>query len=364
MWFAYHFLWWTMRIGSPVAVFNAILFTPGLYKFSFYLVFQVLAVYFNLYFLIPKFLKRGKYFSYVLLLLVTIICTANLIVSGYFFGAWAAGHTFRELYGIDANWYSLFEGGALPSTAASMTLAMSIKLASDWVTSQRRQQQLEKEKLETELKFLRAQFNPHFLFNTINSIFVLINKNPSMASDALAKFSDLLRYQLYECNENEIPVRQELSYMQSFIELERLRHNAPNFEVRIDIDNDHEANLIIAPFVLIPFVENAFKHVSRSKERTNYIDIDLTFKKKRLSFTVVNSAQEQSERSREVVQHEGIGLKNVRRRLELIYPGQYELTVEQTTERFNISLIIDLHTETLANGDAAVPIGALTLDRA
>ncbi len=116
-----------------------------------------------------------------------------------------------------------FQINALPSSVAATTLGMSIKLTKNWIQSRRREQELEKEKLETELKFLRSQFNPHFLFNTINSIFVLIHKNPVMASESLAKFSDILRYQLYECNEHCIPLGQELNYLENFIELQRLQ---------------------------------------------------------------------------------------------------------------------------------------------
>lgn len=106
-------------------------------------------------------------------------------------------------------------GEAIPSTIASITLAMSIKLTKNWLQTERRKQLLEKEKLETELKFLKHQFNPHFLFNSINSIFFLIHKNPDMASASLAKFSELLRHQLYEYNDQQIPLHKEISYLET-----------------------------------------------------------------------------------------------------------------------------------------------------
>jgi two-component system LytT family sensor kinase len=346
MWFAYHFLWWTMRIGSPVATFNAIFYSPGIAKFFFYLVFQALAVYFNLYVLIPRLLEKGKYFRYVTLLLLTIVVAALFIVSGYYVGAWVADVPFRDMYGIDpSNWYALFEGGALPSTAASMTLAMSIKLASDWIQSRRREKAMEKEKLETELKFLRSQFNPHFLFNTINSVFVLINKDPASASEALAKFSDLLRYQLYECTEEKISLRRELQYLDDFIELEKLRHSSDRFDLSMQVSNDYHEDLVIAPFVLIPFVENAFKHVSRSKDQDNFISINLLFEHDLLIFEIINSVRKQNEISREVVAHNGIGLKNVRRRLDLIYGDRCDLAIRQEENRFVAKLNIRLYFE-------------------
>lgn len=346
LWFAYHFLWWTMRIGSPLEVFHAIFYTPGIAKFFFYLVFQALAVYFNLYYLIPRFLEKGKYLQYTIILLGVIITAALFITSGYYVGAWISDRTFQEMYGVDpANWYSLFEGGALQSTASSMTLAMSIKLTGDWLTARRREKALEKEKLETELKFLRAQFNPHFLFNTINSIFVLINKNPTVASEALAKFSELLRYQLYECNEHEIPLRQELRYIENFIELEKLRHSLRDLRVTIDIGKDHQSNLMVAPFIFIPFIENAFKHVSRSAKQKNHIDLRLTTTKNHLTFSMTNNVALPGEQSRELLKHDGIGLKNVRRRLDLLYDGNYQLDVGQDGDHFNVLLKMDLRSE-------------------
>lgn len=355
MWFAYHFLWWTMRLGSPVATFNAIFHSPGIIKFLFYLVFQASAVYFNLYVLIPRLLEKGKYVRYVALLLFTIVLAALLIVTGYYLQAWTAGVSLQEMFGKGANWYSLFESGSLQSTAASMTLAMSIKLASDWIQSRRREKALEKEKLETELKFLRSQFNPHFLFNTINSIFVLINKDPASASEALAKFSDLLRYQLYECTEERISIRQELHYLVNFIELEKLRHSADRFDLSVQISNEYNEDLSIAPFVLIPFVENAFKHVSRSKDQDNFISIDLSFDRERLGFKVINSMRKQNEISREVVAHNGIGLKNVKRRLDLIYGDRYHLEIRQDGKRFiaDLAIRLDLEQSRTAQGAKA-----------
>ncbi len=115
-----------------------------------------------------------------------------------------------------------------------MTLAMSVKLTKNWIQARQKHQVLEKEKLETELKFLRSQFNPHFLFNTINSIFVLINKDQEQARESLAKFSDLLRYQLYECNEYEDPIAQEIRYLLNFVELEKLRQDSTNLDLTVD----------------------------------------------------------------------------------------------------------------------------------
>ena len=339
-WFLYHYLWWSLITGSLVEPARNILYTPYSIKFSFYIIFQAAGVYFNLYFLIPRFLEKGKYATYVTLVLVTIVSVALLIVPGYFVSSYIAGKSFAELFGVQsADFFYFFKQNTLASSAASMTLAMSIKLTKNWIESTRRHQQLEKEKLETELKFLRSQFNPHFLFNTINSIFFLIHKNPVQASNALAKFSDLLRYQLYECNEKQIPLNHEITYLENFVELQKLRQNK-NVEVLTDICQQPTSHLGIAPFVLITFTENAFKHLSDHSDRPNWIRVSLNLEGSCLQFKIVNSVKGRKEQ--DVVTYGGLGLKNITRRLDLIYPDQYRLDIQHDTSSFEVNLTINL----------------------
>jgi two-component system, LytTR family, sensor kinase len=344
-WLAYHIVWWTVAIGSITAVLHNIFFSAYSIKFLFYVFFEAVGVYFNLYYLMPKFLGKGKYFQYVSLVILTILCSAILIVPGYDVSAWLSGHTTESLYGRPPGdfWY-FFQVNTLPSAAAAMTLGMSVKLAKEWIQTKKRQQILEKEKLETELKFLKSQFNPHFLFNSINSIFVLIHKNPAMASESLAKFSDLLRYQLYECNEAEISLQQEITYIENFIELERLRQE-DNVELNMDIHKQHPDDLFIAPFILMPFIENAFKHVSKKKERTNWISLQLYSDQQQLHFTCSNSVSSQYNSSIEPLQYKGLGLKNVQRRLDLLYSGRHKLQIDSGGESYRVSLSIELAPE-------------------
>jgi two-component system, LytTR family, sensor kinase len=341
-WFAYHIMWWTLTIGSIAAVFHNIFFSAYSIKFLFYVIFDAVGVYFNLYFLMPKFLEKGKYVQYVLLVVVTIACAAALIVPGYYVAAWLSGNPFEALYDKKPDEFMFFfQVNTLPSSAAAMTLGMSVKLTKNWIQTKKRQQLLEKEKMETELKFLKSQFNPHFLFNSINSIFVLIHKNPHMASESLAKFSDLLRYQLYECNEAEIPLRKELTYIENFIELEKLRQEN-DVDLTIDMQQQYAENLEIAPFILMPFIENAFKHVSKRNDGSNRIVMHLHIDEQELAFNISNSVSAAYNSSNEPMRYKGIGLKNVRRRLDLIYPGKHELVIKQTGETYEVSLRITL----------------------
>jgi two-component system LytT family sensor kinase len=345
-WFVYHYIWWVVAMGNPFTAASNILFTPFFVKFIFYLLFQALAVYFNLYFLIPKFLERGKFTAYIALLLLTIFCTASLIVPGYFLSAVIAEKTTEELYGEGTyDFWHMVMGGPLSSTVAALTFAMSIKLTRNWLNTQRRQQLLEKEKLETELNFLKYQFNPHFLFNSINSIFFLIHKNPDMASASLAKFSELLRHQLYECNDHQIPLVKEIGYLENFTELEKLRQNE-HVKVTFEMEIPDAHRLGIAPFILMTFLENAFKHVSRNAGDTNWINIRLSLIGQQLNFHITNSTT--PDVALDVINYGGIGLKNVRRRLDLIYPGKYELDIQRNQDGFEVKFQVTLDENVIA----------------
>lgn len=338
-WGLYHFIWWTVAIGNPFKAASAIFLTAFVMKYLFYVVIQAAAAYFNLYYLIPKYLEKDRFALYISYLLLTILTASLLIIPGYYLSAFLAGQTMEQAYGKAGDCFYQFLGNSIPSTLAAMTLAMSIKLGKNWLQTQRKQQLLEKEKLETELTFLKHQFNPHFLFNTINSIFFLIHKNPDMASASLAKFSELLRYQLYECNDTQILLSKEISYMENSIELERLRQN-DNMDVNVEIDHQEAGQWGIAPFILMTFVENAFKHVSRHVDRPNWINIRLMHTGEELTFSVSNSTADAM--NQDVVYCGGIGLKNVQRRLDLIYAGLYQLDIQHEDNRFEVNLKLRL----------------------
>jgi sensor histidine kinase YesM len=339
-WFVYGYLWWVIYSRSFVDVLHGLM-SVYFIKFSFYWVWETLAVYFNLYYLIPRLLERNKVIAYIVSVVLLVAVMSLLITPGYYVTAWVQGRSMNQVWGEGATFWNLLTANPLPSATACMTLAMTIHLSRSWYQARQRQQVLEREKLETELKFLRNQFNPHFLFNTINSIFFLIHKNPGMASDSLAKFSDLLRYQLYECNDKEIPLARELAYMENFVELEKLRQNA-NVSVDLDVRRTPGQDRAIAPFVLITFVENAFKHVSRSTDSPNWIKIGLGQVDDQLDFVVSNSTAPGTHS--EVIHYGGIGLANVRRRLDLLYPGAYDLFIHSSDCRFDVRLQLKLQT--------------------
>jgi len=338
----YHYAWWYIYSGDFIQTAENIFTFPYVFKYIFYVFFQAIGVYFCLYYLIPKFLKKGKYLEFLLSTATTIFVIAICAMGGYYCSAYSAGKEVFELFNINPpSPLSIFKFNTMPSTLSVFTLALSIKLAKSWFETQQRSQELEKEKLETELKFLRSQFNPHFLFNTINSVFFLIDYNPVMASETLAKFSGLLRYQLYECNAPSIPLKREIEYLESFIELEEIRLNK-DFDIRTNIQTNDIGNLNISPFILMPFIENAFKHVSHHHDETNWIDIELFIQNKELILKVSNSISDVFKSSKHPEEYSGIGLQNVQRRLELLYPKKYELEINESPKSYSTILKIKL----------------------
>jgi LytS/YehU family sensor histidine kinase len=312
--------------------------------FSFYVVFQAVGVYFNFNSLMPKYLETRRYTKYALLVLATVLITAACIVSGYYVSALASDKSFRELFGIEpANYMYLFEFSALPLTVGSMTLAIILKVAKNRIQSQWNEQQLEKNQLETELKLLRMQFNPHFLFNTTNAILTLINKNPRQASDSLAKFADLLRYQLYECNVQQISLTTELNYIENFVTLEKLRQGGAT-HVMLAVDKPHISFLTISPFIIMPFVENAFKHAAHLVKGKSWINIVARQDYEHLYLFVSNSTSPNnpstppSGNGQQKSNSKGIGLRNVRRLLESQYPNCHKLRITRSDNQFRVEL--------------------------
>jgi two-component system LytT family sensor kinase len=158
----------------------------------------------------------------------------------------------------------------------------AFKLLADYALAQRRMGEMAKENAEAELNFLKSQINPHFVFNSLNSVYFLIDKQNTGARDALHKFSDMLRYQLYECSGDTTPIEKELGYLQDYIDLQKLRRNE-NCTVNFS-RSGNLAGFSIAPLLLIPFVENAFKHLSHYTDKKDTIEIALEKKNDSLIF--------------------------------------------------------------------------------
>lgn len=341
-WVVYHLIWLSFNVGAS-GVVQYLLHGESKAKFFGYIVFHILGAYFNLYVLMPRLLEKGHLRSYIGAVMLTIVFCAAGISGGYYVADFLSDKSFHDLFDRNPeDFMPLFLNAALPSTVGAMTLAMSIKLGKKWFEAERHKTALQQEKLETELKYLKSQTNPHFLFNTINSIFALIHKNPDMASESLASFSQLLRYQLYECNGDLIDLHTEIKYLENFIELEQLRLDESNTSLQFDLIQTGLTGKKIAPLLLIPLVENAFKHVTKGRTQHNFIHMSLKVDDDKLLLDIKNSSTVNGHKSMENKSYSGIGLTNVRRRLALVYPDRHQLITEERDAVFSAQLKLEL----------------------
>lgn len=214
-----------------------------------------------------------------------------------------------------------------------------IATAQKWQKDNQERKELEKDKITTELSLLKAQINPHFFFNTLNNIYVLTEVNPKLAGEAIHKLSKMMRYLLYDTQNSNTLLSQEIAFVKHYISLMKLRLTDV---VKINIDIP--ANLMdmpLAPMIFLPFIENAFKH-GVSATQPSYINISISQKDKILQLIVNNSIMKDNSISLDT--NSGIGLVNTRRRLDLLYPGKYKLEISEpdAATEYTVHLVLDL----------------------
>lgn len=239
-----------------------------------------------------------------------------------------------------ANGYELFGMrliGGIPSAMTIVTTMCGIRFYQEHMAIEKVHAQLKQEHLEAQLKLLQDQINPHLMFNVLNHIHILMQSNVELASTLLLKFSDILRYQLYECNHKMVLLNREIQYLQDFIAIEQIRWG-DELEVNCtwNIPNKH---LQIAPLMLVPLIENAFKHVSRLPHTKGFITIVCTEENSVLQLDVVNSF---SSKYKTVQKNGGIGIANVKERLAMQYADRHQLHLGQEDNTFTAYLSINL----------------------
>ena len=287
----------------------------------------VIMVYITNSLLIPSFLYKKRYGLFVLLFLLMILISS--VTKMYIVGQFTHDPTKFTLSGD-------LKGRIYDNVIPHFFLVIagaSFKLMFDQINLQKKMAELAKDKAEAELNFLKSQINPHFLFNSLNSVYFLIDKNNPDARQALHKFSDMLRYQLYEANGEKIPIEKEIGYLQDYVHLQQLRKDE-NYKVQFNCSQDVK-NFSIEPLLLIPFVENAFKHISHKAQGDNFVKLDMTRSNGYFEFVAENSCEKGGFTTE---QHGGIGMNNVKRRLELLYPATHQLKIDDKGDTFKINL--------------------------
>lgn len=290
-----------------------------------------LMIYITNYLLIPQLLYKKRYVLFALAFIL-------LIITSSIFKMYIIGQVINSpaLLSLSGNIKARIYDNVIPHFFLVLSGA-AFKLMLDYTRMQQHLVEMAKEKAEAELNFLKLQINPHFLFNSLNSVYFLIEKNNTGAREALHKFSEMLRYQLYEMNGETIPIEKEIRYLKDYVDLQKLRKDE-NYEVRFTCDPGVNG-FSIEPLLLIPFVENAFKHISHLKNERNFIVIGLSMTKDTFHFVVENSKEAIEKYTGE---RNGIGLANVKRRLELLYPQKYELHIKNESSLYRVDLKIKI----------------------
>ncbi len=291
--------------------------------------FYAAIVYFNLNYLFPEFLTKKRVGLYVVLfVLAAAIMTPLRSLVIY----WIYVRNPLDADGLLAQQWAIFMSHLAAGAGSTM-----LKIASDWTRNNRERQQLEAQTLQSELRFLRTQINPHFLFNTLNSLYALTLKKSDRAPETVLKLSEMMRYMLYESNARSVPLISEVDYLRNYLDLERLRHGE-GADIRFEVDGDVD-DQEIAPMVLVTFVENAFKHGLGKVLQAGFVHIVLLVERQEVRFHIENA------KPSELIANDepgGIGLVNVERRLDLLYPGQHELHTLITDDTYAVDLYLDL----------------------
>lgn len=309
-----------------------------MYRQIYYISVTMLASYFLAYLIIPKLMRSKNYFEVVVFFIAgaylisacsraAVIYLLEPLIRTPPFAQESLWQILSDIPKLVTHYFTL-------SFSAAWVFAF-VKLIRDQYVVQQRSLMLEKEKAETELKALRSQLNPHFLFNTLNNIYSLSLMNAPVASKSIAGLSEILDHVLYRCNTAYVPLLSEIKLIENYLALEKLRYDE---RLRISFDYVTDKSAIIAPLILLSFVENAFKHGAGMDAGNPFIDIDLHLKNNRFRFKVTNSIVEE----KPATGGNGLGLNNVTRQLDLLYPSRYKLNIKMINHTYDVELEIDL----------------------
>jgi two-component system, LytTR family, sensor kinase len=321
-WVVFFFVWQQLvyfYIDNPA---NRMLFTAfdvGLIALSFYLIF---------YWTTPRFFHRKNKLPFTVAFVLAVLVSAGLLtwVMQFFLHKAVVPIHFNILWE-----YRLMVRNRFFIAVLGAVAGFTAQLAAGWVESRKRIAQAEQERVAAELLYLRAQINPHFLFNSINTIYVQMDLSKEAARETLAIFSDMLRYQLYECNGESVSLEKEFSYIRNYVYLQKLRKDE-GYTIEFVFEGSMSGEQI-APFLLLPFIENMFKHVGPAPA---HIRGSFRVEPGRLEFRGTNT------RTATGSLEGGIGLTNVKRRLALLYPERYSLDIQDQPSTYNVCLSIQL----------------------
>lgn len=343
---ALHVLFWLAIWGLTAFIYGYAKYDVSLALLNNLCFLPIHIAYFYIlsYVLIPKFLFNKRYFVFFSLLIVCVFAIPMVTRLVDIFVVEPRLDAYLKSRGLDmwpkvnGTFWERFTDpvayvNALKGANLVVWFAVVIKFFKLWYERHHAA-------LQSELNFLKGQIHPHFLFNTLNNLYALTLNNSPKSPQIVLGLSEILRYMLYECNVESVPLKKDLDILDSFIMIEQLR-----YEERLDLSFTKSGEIEshqIAPLLLLPLVENAFKHGAGEKVGEAWINIDLSLKGELLKFKISNSKADVAH-VKDGVYHGNIGLENVKKRLQIIYPQGHDLKVFDEEEVFAVILEIDLY---------------------
>ena len=296
---------------------------PGIFLFCYIVV----------YFLVPRFTRNGKVRQFIIVLLFSFLLAylATFLWFRYARVDPAVNHweQFAFFY------YSFYSNINFTGSISTCCLMLAIKYYKNWSLKQRRSEQLSKENIQAELQLLKAQVHPHFLFNTLNNIYSFVLNKDTRAAGLVDKLAGMIDYMRTEGENFLVPVEKEIRLIKDYVGLEKVRYG-DRLELKVDI-TCNDQHMLIAPLLMIPFVENSFKHGTSQMLRHPWIKLEITCVGNQFFFNLSNSKPSVIVANKS---NKGIGLNNVKKRLQLLYPGKHQLDIYSTEDSFNINMQI------------------------
>ncbi|MEP5612248.1 MAG: histidine kinase [Cyclobacteriaceae bacterium] len=333
--FLWHLLFWIVYMS----IFT---FIEGGYANQFreaflievaYFPIRLAVIYLNYFWLMPKFLLNDKTRQYVILTILSILIASFLhrllmfsFINELIFPGWDQGSFWQG--------YKFLRAGMI--ITSPMIFLIGLTVIYRLVDSQKKLAEISEERTKTELQYLKNQINPHFFFNTLNSLYGLALKKSDQTPNVVMKLSELMSYMLYDTDQTGVALSKEINYIKNYIELEEVRFEG-RFKCNLQVDGDID-NLLIPPMILLPFVENAFKHGVNTSSEGAWINVLIRGGKKELMFEVENSIGKSSEEEKKG----GLGIQNVVRRLQLLFEDNYSLNYGRSGQKYSVQLTIQL----------------------
>ena len=330
---AIHLLFWGALAIIMYLVLNSIIGNEqiALVASSVHLAGFMMLVYGHLFYLLPQFFDKKKYNHYALGLVTLLLLTTCF----RFFVGWGWSKSMN--WGIVQQFTPSFFGSMAFTGIFFLLMSLPLRLIDNWFKRRELEQELKTHQLEAELRFLKAQVNPHFLFNALNNIYSLSFTQAKETPDMILKLSNMMSYMLYDCKSDKVKLASEIDYLKNYIALQQLKKDG-EFDIDFQVKGDI-TTIMLTPMLFIPFFENAFKHGNLEDIKNGWLKSCFEVENNQLTFKIANSRSEQDKN----YEKGGVGLTNVKERLRLLYPQSQQLNIKHYTKQYEVELIINLN---------------------